>query len=333
MFKTHLGPVASEQSRVYLRPETAQGIYVNYRNVTQSTRVPFPFGIAQVGKAFRNEIVTKQFIFRTCEFEQLEMQYFVEPARADHWFAHWKEARMDYYHSLGIDPARLRLQPHGEDELAHYARAAVDIQYRFPFGWQELEGVHNRGDYDLTQHSTHSGKELTHRTVDGETFTPYIIETSAGLTRSVLMVLCDAYTVEEAAGSSAGGGSAAGDGAEGSKGGEGRTLLRFHPRLAPITVAVFPLVKKDGLAGIAQRIEEGLRDRFRTFYDQSGAVGRRYRRQDEIGTPFCVTVDYDSKDGKGVTVRNRDTMEQVRVSVDQLEGWISGAISSWKRVE
>lgn len=316
MFKTHLGPVESDRARIYLRPETAQGIYVNYKNVTQSTRLPFPFGIAQAGKAFRNEIVTKQFIFRTCEFEQLEMQYFIAPNSADEWFQYWKEARMSYYERIGIRRDRLRFHPHGPDELAHYAQAAVDIQYEFPFGWQELEGVHNRGDYDLTQHATHSGKELMHRTADGERFTPYIIETSAGLTRSVLMALCDAYHVEEL---SANGAPA-----------DRRTVLQLHPTLAPITVAIFPLVKKDGLAEMAQHIEEGLRGIFRTFYDQSGAVGRRYRRQDEIGTPFCITVDYDSKDGKGVTIRERDSMEQRRVAVDEIAAYIQQAIVQYR---
>lgn len=312
MFKTHLGPVANDQARVYLRPETAQGIYVNYKNVAQSMRLPFPFGIAQVGKAFRNEIVTKQFIFRTCEFEQLEMQYFVTPESADEWFAHWREARMNYYTRLGIRRERLRTHPHGADELAHYAKAAVDIQYQFPFGWQELEGVHNRGDYDLTQHTTHSGRELTHRTPEGRVFTPWIIETSAGLTRSVLMVLCDAYRVEQ------------------TDKNEERVVLGFHPRVAPITVAVFPLMKKDGLAEMAQKIEQQLRERFRTSYDQSGAIGRRYRRQDEVGTPLCVTVDYQSKEGAGVTVRHRDTMEQTRVSVEQLEAYLAEQIAQWQ---
>ncbi len=314
MFKTHIGPVEDDGSIVYLRPETAQGIYVNYRNCMQTSRLKVPFGIAQVGKAFRNEIVTKNFIFRTCEFEQMEMQYFVKPGEDEKWFNVWREKRMEYYKKLGIRPSKLRWHQHGRDELAHYAKDAYDIQYEFPMGWRELEGVHNRSDYDLRRHSEFSGKDLSY--LDEETkerYTPFIIETSAGLTRSVLMVLSDAYEEETL------------------EGGEVRSVLRFHPLVAPITAAVFPLVKKDGLAEIARKIEEELREDFSTFYDQSGSIGRRYRRQDEIGTPFCVTVDYETKENDTVTLRHRDTMEQVRVKTADLVSVIKKGIREYKR--
>jgi glycyl-tRNA synthetase len=315
MFKTHLGPVADEKGLVYLRPETAQGIYVNYKNVLQTSRVKLPFGIAQVGKAFRNEIVTKNFIFRTCEFEQMEMQYFVKPGEDMEWFEYWKAERLKYYEKLGIRTDRLRFKEHGPDELAHYAKAAFDIEYLFPFGWQELEGIHNRTDYDLSRHGEFSGKDLTYLEEQSrERYVPYIIETSAGLTRSVLMAISDAYDEEEVAE------------------GDTRTVLRFHPKIAPITVGVFPLVKKDGLAELAREIEAELREDFATFYDQSGAIGRRYRRQDEAGTPFCVTIDYETKEENSVTLRFRDSMEQVRVPVSGLAERIRTAIKEYKRV-
>lgn len=314
MFQTHLGPVADSASVVYLRPETAQGIYVNFKNVVQTSRVRIPFGIAQVGKAFRNEIVTRNFIFRTAEFEQMEMQYFVRPGEDERWFEYWKAERMAYYERLGIDMSRLRFAEHGPDELAHYAKAAFDIQYQFPFGWQELEGIHNRTDFDLQRHQEYSGKEQNYLDdSDNSRYIPYVVETSAGLTRSVLMVLCDAYDEEEV--------------------GEGdvRTVLRFHPRIAPITVGVFPLVKKDGLSELARDIEASLREDFRTFYDQGGAIGRRYRRQDEIGTPFCVTIDHETRDQNTVTLRFRDSMEQIRVPVPELSARIAQAIRDYRR--
>ena len=315
MFSTHLGPVQDSAGVVYLRPETAQGIYVNFKNVVQTARVKVPFGIAQVGKAFRNEIVTKHFIFRTVEFEQMEMQYFVKPGEDERWFAFWKAERMNYYAKLGVRADRLRFEAHGPDELAHYAKAAFDIQYAFPFGWQELEGIHNRTDFDLRRHAEFSGKDMSYLVeATKERFVPYIIETSAGLTRSVLMVLCDAYE-EEAVGE-----------------GDVRTVLRLHPELAPIQVGVFPLVKKDGLAERAREIERNLRADFTTFYDQSGAIGRRYRRQDEVGTPFCVTVDYDTIETGTVTVRMRDSMEQTRVAVAELPTYIRDAIRAYRRV-
>ena len=315
MFETHLGPARDSASRVYLRPETAQGIYVNFKNVVQTSRVKIPFGIAQVGKAFRNEIVTKNFIFRTVEFEQMEMQYFVRPGEDEKWFETWKAARMAYYDKLGIRMDRLRFEEHGPDELAHYAKAAFDIQYEFPFGWQELEGIHNRTDFDLSRHSEFSGKEINY--LDEETkerYIPYIIETSAGLTRSLLMVLCDAYEEEEVGENDV------------------RTVLRFHPKVAPVQVGVFPLVKKDGLAEKAREIDTLLREDFATFYDQSGAIGRRYRRQDEVGTPYCVTIDYDTKTDNTVTLRYRDSMEQVRVPVAELVSTIRRAMADYKRV-
>jgi glycyl-tRNA synthetase len=315
MFKTHMGPIHDDDSIVYLRPETAQGIYVNYKNVVQTSRVKVPFGIAQVGKAFRNEIVTKNFIFRTCEFEQMEMQYFVRPEHDVETFEFWKAKRMAYYGRLGIRKDKLRFHQHGPDELAHYAKDAYDIEYEFPFGWRELEGIHNRTDFDLKRHSEFSRKDLTY--LDEETkerFVPYIIETSAGLTRSLLMVLCDAYDEEQVAE------------------GDERTVLRFHPLLAPITVGVFPLVKKDGLAELAKDIETELREDYSTFYDQSGAIGRRYRRQDEIGTPFCVTIDYQTKEDQTVTLRFRDSMEQVRVPISDLVSLIKKSIKEYKRV-
>ena len=315
MFKTHVGAVEDSASVVFLRPETAQGIYVNFKNVVQTSRVKVPFGIAQVGKAFRNEIVTKNFIFRTVEFEQMEMQYFVHSSEDEKWFDYWMNQRMEYYSRLGIRPDRLRFHEHGPDELAHYAKKAFDIEYLFPFGWNELEGIHNRTDFDLSRHAEFSGKDLTYLDdVKGERFLPYIIETSAGLTRTVLMVLADAYEEEEV-----------GEG-------DARTVLRFHPDLAPITVGVFPLVKKDGIAEVARKIERELREDFSSFYDQGGAIGRRYRRQDEIGTPYCITIDYQTKDDNTVTLRFRDSMEQVRVPVSQIGERIRQGTREYKRV-
>ena len=315
MFKTSIGSTDDGAIPVYLRPETAQGIYVNYRNVLQSGRIKIPFGIAQVGKAFRNEIVTKNFIFRTCEFEQMEMQYFIHPSRDDEVFEHWKAARMAYYEKIGIRGGKLRFTEHGPGELAHYAKAAFDIEYEFPFGWQELEGIHNRTDYDLRRHAEFSGKDLSYLDDQShERFLPYIIETSAGLTRSLLMVLCDAYEEEEL------------------PDGEQRTVLRLHPELAPVTVAVFPLVKKDGLADRARELEKELRSDFATFYDQGGAIGRRYRRQDEIGTPFCLTVDYETMENNSVTLRQRDSMEQERVAIGGLAERIRALIKEYRRV-
>jgi len=319
MFKTNIGPVDDGSGLMYLRPETAQGIYVNYKNIVQSNRMKIPFGIAQIGKAFRNEIVTKNFIFRTCEFEQMEMQYFVKPGDDDKFFAYWREQRWDYFKKLGVRMEKLRWHQHGPGELAHYAKDAYDIEYEFPMGWKELEGVHNRSNYDLNRHQEFSGKDLQYIDQDNgnERFIPFIIETSAGLTRQLLMVLCDAYTEEKVA----------------DKGSEDdwRTVMRFHPTVAPITVAVLPLMKKDGLAELAQQIRQGLKEDFATDYDQAGAIGRRYRRQDEVGTPFCVTIDYQTKEDGTVTLRYRDSMEQVRVHRDELEVSLKKAIREYKR--
>ena len=320
MMRTTLGPVEDGGASVYLRPETAQGAYVNFKNVVQSGRVKVPFGIAQAGKAFRNEITTKSFIFRTCEFEQMEMQFFVHPDHDERWFEHWRDARYRYYADLGMRPSRLRLRPHGPDEIAHYAKVAVDVEYDFPSGWQELEGIHNRTDFDLRRHAELSGKDLTYLDdgssggAQGERFVPYVIETAVGLTRTVLAVLADAYEEDEVDG-------------------ETRTVLRFHPAIAPITVAVFPLVKKDGLAELAREVAADLRADHDAFYDQGGAIGRRYRRQDEIGTPYCVTIDHRTRDDGTVTVRLRDSTEQIRVHRDRLRGQLAELTAGYTRAE
>jgi glycyl-tRNA synthetase len=295
---------------------------VDYKNVMNSSRLKIPFGIAQIGKAFRNEIVTKNFIFRTCEFEQMEMQFFVKPGTDMDWFEKWRQERIAYYpRVLGIRPDRLRWHQHGPDELAFYAKIAYDIEFLFPMGWKELEGIHNRSQYDLTQHTKFSGKDLSY--IDQEDgnkkYIPNIIETSAGLTRNVLMVLCDAYDEEKVA--------------DKGNADDWRTVLRFHPSLAPITVAVLPLMKKDGLAELAKDIRKELKEDFTTDYDQAGAIGRRYRRQDEAGTPFCVTVDYQSKEDKTVTLRFRDSMEQVRVPIPELTARIKQEIREYKRIK
>ncbi len=314
MFSTNLGPVKDEASTVYLRPETAQGIFVNFKNVVQTSRVKVPFGIAQVGKAFRNEVTTKNFIFRTLEFEQMEMQFFVRPGEDDTWFNYWKDSRINYYDRLGIRKDKLRFHQHGENELAHYAKDAFDIEFEFPMGWQELEGIHSRTDFDLGKHQEFSGKDMQYLDpTDNKRYIPYVIETSAGLTRSVLMVLSDAYEEEEL------------------ENGDIRVVMHFHPEVAPVSVAVLPLVKKDGIADMAKEIEKSLREDFTTFYDQSGAIGRRYRRMDEIGTPFCVTVDYQSKDDQTVTLRFRDSMEQIRVPIADLGETMRKSIKAYKR--
>ncbi len=314
MFSTHLGPVKDDASTVYLRPETAQGIFVNFKNVVQTSRVKVPFGIAQVGKAFRNEVTTKNFIFRTCEFEQMEMQFFVRPGEDDTWFNYWKNSRINYYDKLGIRKDKLKFHQHGENELAHYAKDAFDIEFEFPMGWQELEGIHSRTDFDLGKHQEFSGKDMQYLDpTDNKRYIPYVIETSAGLTRSVLMVLSDAYEEQEL------------------ENGDTRVVMHFHPEVAPVSVAVLPLVKKDGIADLAKDIEKSLREDFTTFYDQSGAIGRRYRRMDEIGTPFCITVDYQSKDDQTVTLRFRDSMEQIRVPIAEIGETMRRSIKEYKR--
>ncbi|MDR1421090.1 MAG: glycine--tRNA ligase [Treponema sp.] len=330
MFKSHIGPAEDSAGIIYLRPETAQGIYVNYKNIIQSNRMKIPFGIAQTGKAFRNEIVTKNFIFRTCEFEQMEMQYFVKPGTDTEWFDEWKKRRWAYYEKLGVRMDRLRWHRHGPDELAHYAKDAYDIEYLFPMGWRELEGIHNRSNYDLSRHAEYSGKDLKYIDQDNnERYLPFIIETSAGLTRTLLMILCDAYDEETVVPEKKQGSEGMGEAA--ASGGEQRTVLRFHPALAPITAAVLPLMKKDGLAELAEDIRAELKEDFSTDYDQAGAIGRRYRRQDEAGTPFCVTVDYQTKEDNTVTLRFRDSMEQTRIPRAELAERIRREIKSWGR--
>jgi glycyl-tRNA synthetase len=308
MFKTFMGPVEEQAAVVYLRPETAQGIYVNYLNVLQSSRQRIPFGIAQIGKAFRNEITPGNFIFRTREFEQMEMQFFVKPGTDAEWFERWREWRMQWHHSLGLAPAKLQWHQHGPDELAHYARAAFDIQYEFPFGWQEIEGIHNRGDFDLGRHQEFSGKKLEYfDQAANERFLPYIVETSAGADRVALTLLADAYREEQVEG-------------------ETRVVLGLHPTVAPIKAGVFPLVKKDGMPELATALYHDLKRRVPAFYDDSGAIGRRYRRMDEAGTPFGITVDGETAGQRSVTVRHRDSMQQERVGLDQVAGFVAERI-------
>jgi len=305
MFKTFVGPVEDSGAVVYLRPETAQGIYVNFLNVLASSRQKLPFGIAQIGKAFRNEINTKNFLFRTREFEQMEMQFFVKPGTDEEWFEYWKQERMQWFLRLGMDGSRLRFQQHGEDELAHYAKTAFDIQFAFPFGWGEIEGIHNRTDYDLSRHQEFSGKSMQYfDEPTKERFIPFVIETSAGASRSLMAFLVNAYREEEA------------PTADGKT--ETRVVLGLHRLLAPIKAAVFPLVNRDGMPEFARNIEQAIRPHLKVFYDDSGAVGRRYRRQDEGGTPYCITVDSETLQNQTVTVRDRDTMKQERISADSV---------------
>ncbi|MFH1863124.1 MAG: glycine--tRNA ligase [bacterium] len=298
MFKTFMGPLEDEASVTYLRPETAQGIYVNYLNVQGTTRLKIPFGIAQVGKAFRNEITPGNFIFRTREFTQMEMQYFVKPGEDEKWFEYWKEQRFEFYLKLGINRDKLRFHQHGPGELAHYAKAAWDIQYEFPFGWKELEGVHNRTDFDLRRHQEYSSKSLL--CFDSETqekYLPYIIETSAGLNRTMLVVMLDAYWEDTA---------------------NKRVVLRLHPRLAPLKVVICPLIKKDGLPEIGEKIEADLRRHFPVSYELQSSIGKRYYRHDEAGTPFGVTIDHQTLEDQTVTLRERDTQEQIRLNYAML---------------
>ena len=300
MFETHIGPVAGEGSEVYLRPETAQGIFINFKNVLGFARKKPPFGIAQIGKSFRNEITPGNFVFRTREFEQMEMEFFVPPGDAPEWHQRWMDERMRWYTDLGIRPEQIRLREHGADELSHYSSATSDIEYLFPMGWSELEGIANRGDFDLTQHAKHSGEKLEYfDQATGESYVPYVIEPAAGVDRAALAFIVDAYDTEEV---------------EGRK----RTVLRLHPRLAPVKVAVLPLVSKAGMPERAREIYEGLRGRIATEYDEGGSIGRRYRRQDEIGTPWGVTVDGQTLEDGTVTLRDRDSLEQTRVPADEL---------------
>jgi glycyl-tRNA synthetase len=307
MFKTHMGPLEDTSALVYLRPETAQGIFVNFENVQQTARQKVPFGIAQIGKAFRNEITPGNFIFRTREFEQMEMQYFVKPGTDMDWFEKWKQARIDWHLAIGLRKKKLRFHQHGPGELAHYAKAAFDIEYEFPIGWQEIEGVHNRSDFDLRRHQEFSSKKLEYfDEAAKEKYLPYVIETSVGCDRVLLATLCDAYRLE----------------------GE-RTVLKLHPKLAPYKVAVFPLMKKPELLEMTDKVYADVKKSFRATYDESGTIGKRYRRQDEIGTPFCVTIDYDGIPNQTITVRERDGMTQERISADKLVGYLADKMAKW----
>jgi glycyl-tRNA synthetase len=298
MFKTQVGPVEDSSAIAYLRPETAQGIFTNFLNVMQTMRMKLPFGIAQIGKAFRNEIVTGNFVFRTREFEQMEMEYFCRPGEAEEKHRYWVDERLNWYRSLGIRDENLRARVYPKEELAHYAAACTDLEYRFPWGWDELEGVANRTDYDLSKHSEATGKKLAWMDPDTkEWITPYVVEPAAGLTRILLVTLLDAYEEEKLSN------------------GEERVVLRFHPRVAPITLGVFPLVKRDGMPEKAREIVKRYLDQFPVFYDAAGAIGRRYRRQDEVGTPFCATVDGQTLQDDTVTIRERDSMRQERVKI------------------
>lgn len=300
MFKTFIGPVEEKASVAYLRPETAQGIFVNFHNIVNTTRKRLPFGIAQIGKAFRNEITTGNFIFRSREFEQMELEYFVKPNSDEGWLSYWLEERLRWYTNLGIKQDHLRLRQHTQDELAHYARSCYDIDYLFPMGWSEIEGIANRGDFDLRQHSKYSGKNLDY--FDNDTnkhYFPIIIEPSAGVDRLLLAFLIDAYDEEPDKN-------------------ELRVLLHFHPNLAPYKAAILPLSRRVPLVTLAKDIYSDLRRHLMVIYDDSQSIGRRYRRQDEIGTPFCVTVDFQSLDDHQVTIRDRDTMNQIRVSIEEL---------------
>jgi glycyl-tRNA synthetase len=309
MFETHVGPVADAANVVYLRPETAQGIFVNFKNVMESARMKPPFGIAQIGKSFRNEINTKNFLFRTREFEQMEMQFFVRPGSENEWYDYWRTARWNWFvDTLGINAERLHRKPH--EKLAHYAAAAEDIEYLFPFGWGEIEGIHSRTDFDLGRHQEFSGKKLEYvDTATKDRFVPYVIETAVGATRTFMAVLCDAYTEEEMA--TADGGS------------ETRVVLKLKPSLAPVTAAVLPLVNKDGMPEAAEKIVADLQRNHRVDYDTSGAIGRRYRRQDEVGTPFCITVDGQTIEDGTVTLRERDSMQQVRLRANEISAEIA----------
>jgi len=311
MFKTFMGPVEEEANIVYLRPETAQGIYVNFLNVKDSMRLKLPFGIAQIGKAFRNEITPGNFTFRTREFEQMEMQFFINPKEADKFFDQWKETRMQWYLSLGMKKENLRFREHNKGELAHYAKRAFDIQYQTPFGWQEMEGIHHRGDWDLSRHMQYSGQDLNYIDPEtGEKFIPFIIETSAGADRAALMFMLDAYT------EIAGGRSTTTESIK-----ETETVLNFNKRLAPVKIAVLPLSKKSELQKPCQEVLSLLRGERLVQYDETGSIGKRYRRQDEIGTPYCVTVDFDTINDQAVTVRDRDTMQQERIKIADLKNY------------
>ncbi len=307
MMSTHLGPVESDENKVFLRPETAQGIFINYEHVRRTQRMKLPFGIAQIGKSFRNEITPGQFVFRTREFEQMEMEFFCRPEEAEDWYQYWIQNRHDWYMGLGMTPENLRIRPHEDDELSHYSDRTADVEYKFPWGWDELEGIANRSDFDLKQHAEHSGQDLRYFDAEANVrFFPYVIEPAAGATRTAFAFLIDAYQEEEVEG-------------------ETRVVLKLDPRLAPYQVAVLPLSKK--LSPEAGLLADGLRRQFMVDFDTTQSIGKRYRRQDEIGTPFCVTFDFDSLEDAAVTVRDRDTMAQERVAVDELPGYLSGKLA------
>jgi glycyl-tRNA synthetase len=309
MFKTFMGPVEEAANVVYLRPETAQGIFVNFENVVNTSRKRLPFGIAQIGKSFRNEITTGNFIFRSREFEQMEIEFFVKPGTDNKWFDYWLEERFNWYVKLGIKKENIRLREHSEEELAHYAHKCYDIDYNFPMGWSELEGIANRGDFDLKQHMSYSGKSLTYLDEESkEHIIPYIIEPSAGVDRSVLAVLCDAYDEEMVRE-------------------ELRVLFRFHPDIAPFKVAVLPLSRKENLAALAKDVYTDLRSCWMVQYDDTQSIGRRYRRQDELGTPFCVTIDFQSLEDNMVTIRERDTMNQIRLPIAALRDTLQAKLA------
>ena len=308
MFSTRIGASSDSSSEIYLRPETAQGIFVNFLNVQKSSRKKIPFGIAQIGKAFRNEIIARQFIFRMREFEQMEMQFFVKPGTQSEWYKKWKETRMNWHKSLGISEENYRFHDH--DKLAHYADAACDIEYKFPFGFKELEGIHSRTNFDLTQHESHSGKKLKYfDPEDNESYVPYVVETSIGLDRMFLAILSSSFIEEKLENDTV------------------RTVLKIPPFLAPFKAAILPLVKKDGLSEFAMKLYDDLKIHYNISYDQKDAVGRRYRRQDAIGTPLCITVDHDSLKDDMVTVRNRDTMKQTRVEIKDLKSEIDKLVN------
>jgi glycyl-tRNA synthetase len=310
MFQTNMGPVVEEGSTIYLRPETAQGIFVNFKNVLQFARKKPPFGIAQIGKSFRNEITPGNFIFRTREFEQMEMEFFVPPAEAEKWYRYWLDERFRWYTDLGIRPDHLQLREHGQDELSHYSTGTSDIEYLFPMGWSELEGIANRGDFDLTQHMQHSNEKLEYvDTATGDRYIPYVIEPSAGADRGTLAFMVDAYDEENVEGRE-------------------RVLLRLHPRLAPVKVAVLPLVNKDGQPEKARAIYEELRERMTTEFDTGGSIGKRYRRQDEIGTPWGITVDHQTMEDDTVTLRDRDSLEQIRIPIAEVADELEGRLKS-----
>lgn len=310
MLKTRLGVSDESSVETYLRPETCQSIFVDFKDVYSTSRMKIPFGIAQVGKSFRNEVNPRNFIFRSREFEQMEIEFFCKEEDEEHWFEDWQQKVWQWYLDVGVPEGKLRWFEHPKESLAHYSKRTVDIEYDFPFGWGELQGIANRGTFDLTQHAQHSGKDLSFFDPQAkERFVPTVIEPSAGVDRACLAILCSAYDEDEI-------------------GGEKRVVMRFTPSMAPVKAAVLPLVKKDGLAGMAQEFEKGLRKKFNTFYDQGGAIGRRYRRMDEIGTPFCVTLDYDTKEDGTATLRERDTTEQIRLPLEEIAAHIEAKCSA-----